>query len=77
MSQFMVDMSVAQSDGRIAECKKEIEKCGSERERCVVWMHEFGCRPDKEYVLELGDVTYFDLAPEPGIRTRGTNPWRA
>ena len=65
MAQLMMDMSIAQSDGRIAECKKEIEKSGTERERCAVWMSEFARRPDAVYELGLGDVTYFDLAPEP------------
>ncbi len=65
MSTFMVDMNVAQSDGRILQCKKDIESAGSERERCTVWIHEFSRRPEQEYVSELGDVTYFDLAPDP------------
>lgn len=65
MAGFMVDMSLAQSDARIAECRGEVEEAGKERERCMVWVHEFARHPDKEYVLELGDVTYFDLALEP------------
>ncbi len=65
MAKLMVDMSVAQSDPRINDCKKEIEKAGAERERCMVWMHEFERRPEKQYFLLLGDVTYFGLAPEP------------
>lgn len=65
MAKMMVDMSVTQSDPRIAECKKEIEKAGTERERCLVWVHEFGRKPEQVYILNVGDVTYFDLAPEP------------
>ncbi len=65
MAQFMVDMSMAQSDARIAECRDDVEEAGTERERCMVWVHEFARYPEKEYVLQLGDVTYFDLAPEP------------
>ena len=65
MAGMMIDMSVAQSDPRIAECKKEIEKAGTERERCLVWVHEFARTPDQTYILQIGDVTYFDLAPEP------------
>ena len=67
MAQLMVDMSVSQSDGRIAECKKEIEKAGAEREKCLVWMHEFARVPERQYLLLLGDVTYFELAPEPEV----------
>lgn len=65
MAEFMVDMSVAQSDARIADCRSDVEEAGTERERCMVWIHEFARRPEKEYALQLGDVTYFDLAPEP------------
>lgn len=65
MAQLMMDMSIAQSDGRISECKKEIEKSGTERERCAVWMNEFARKPNTVYRLGLGDVTYFDLASEP------------
>ena len=65
MADMMMDMAVAQSDPRISECKKDIEKFGSERERCTVWIHEFIRVPDQTYVLQVGDVAYFDLAPEP------------
>lgn len=67
MAEFMMDMQVAQSDARIAECKKDIEKFGSERERCAVWIHEFARAPDQKYQLQIGDVAYFDLAPQPEI----------
>ena len=65
MASFMVDMNMAQSDARIAECRSDVEEAGTEREKCMVWVHEFSRDPEKEYVLELGDVTYFDLALEP------------
>lgn len=65
MAQLMVDMSVSQSDSRISECKKEIEKAGTEREKCLVWIHEFARKPEREFFLLLGDVTYFELVPEP------------
>jgi len=64
MATFMVDMSMAQSDARIADCRSDVEEAGSERERCMVWIHEFSRNPQKEYSLELGDITYFDLALE-------------
>ncbi|BCM92192.1 hypothetical protein IAD21_04071 [Abditibacteriota bacterium] len=65
MAGLMIDMAVAQSDPRISECKKDIEKFGSERERCTVWIHEFARTPEQNYRLQIGDVAYFDLAPEP------------
>ena len=65
MAEFMVDMTVAQSDARISDCRSDVETAGTQRERCMVWIHEFSRNPEKEYVLELGDVTYFDLASEP------------
>jgi hypothetical protein len=65
MASMMMDMTVAQSDSRMSECKNEIEKAGQERERCMVWIHEFTRKPEREFLLSLGDVTYFNLAPEP------------
>ena len=65
MADMMMDMAVAQSDTRISECKKDIEKFGSERERCTGWIHEFARVPEQTYVLQVGDVAYFNLAPEP------------
>jgi hypothetical protein len=65
MAALMMDMSVAQSDSRMSECKDEIETSGRERERCTVWIHEFARKPEREFLLSLGDVTYFNLAPEP------------
>lgn len=70
MASFMVDMTMSQSDGRIADCRSDVQEAGTERERCMVWVHEFSRDPEKEYVLELGDVTYFDLASEPVEDTR-------
>ena len=67
MAGFMVDMTMSQSDGRVADCRSDVQDAGTEREKCMVWVHEFARNPDKEYVLELGDVTYFDLAPEPQL----------
>ena len=66
MARLMVDMSVSQSDPRISECKRDIEKAGSEREKCAVWVHEFARNPERQFFLQLGDVTYFELAPSPG-----------
>ncbi len=62
MAGMMMDMSVAQSDPRVSECKKDIEKFGAERERCAVWVHEFSRTPEQSYLLENGDVAYFELA---------------
>ena len=62
MASMMMDMSIAQSDQRVSECKKDIEKFGAERERCTVWVHEFARTPEQKYPLQNGDVAYFELA---------------
>ncbi len=62
MAGMMMDMSIAQSDPRISECKKDIEKFGTERERCAVWVHEFSRLPEQTYQLQIGDVAYFELS---------------
>lgn len=66
MASMMMDMSIAQSDQRVSECKKDIEKFGAERERCTVWVHEFTRTPDQRYRLQNGDVAYFELASVAG-----------
>ena len=62
MASLMMDMSIAQSEQRVSECKKDIEKFGAECERCTVWIHEFARTPEQRCRLQNGDVTYFELA---------------
>jgi len=65
LADLLKDPAVSPQDKRIEQYKREIEKCGSESEQCVVWCHEFARNPDREYLLGLGDVTYFNLATPP------------
>lgn len=55
------DSSVAASNGRIDELKREIDRLGKLHEQCDVFVHEFTRVPDREYHLSLGDVTFFGL----------------
>jgi erythromycin esterase-like protein len=61
LAALMTDPKVSMKDDSVTELKKNIEKWGEEREKCMVWAHEFRLRPDSEYLLSMGDVTYFDL----------------
>lgn len=62
MAKLLKDPSVRASDPKIDGLKQDIEKFGAEREKCLIWVHEFGRQPAKEYSLWLGDVSYFDIA---------------
>lgn len=65
MAEMLKDANVRASDPRIEDLKQSIERFGSEREKCLVWVHEFARQPQKEYSLALSDVSYFDLAKLP------------
>lgn len=65
MAALLKDENVRASDPKIEELKSDIERYGSEREKCIVWVHEFQRQPDMDYSLSLGDVTYFDIAKLP------------
>jgi hypothetical protein len=57
------DPNIGHEDKRIRELKSEIENNGVQREQCAVFAHEFQREPDKTYLLSLGDVVFFGLAP--------------
>jgi len=63
ISDLLRDPNVRANDERIEKLKRDIEKFGDEREKCLVWVHEFGRRLEESFSLALGDVTYFDIAP--------------
>lgn len=65
MADMLRDPNVRASDPNIDQLKRSIESFGSEREKCIVWLHEFTRKPDVEYNLCLGDVTYFGIAKIP------------
>lgn len=62
VADLLKNPGVSPADARLAEGKREIERYGNEREQCTVFIHEFARNPDREFLLALGDVTYFDLA---------------
>lgn len=63
MASLLKDVNIRASDPKIEELKASIERHGNEREKCMVWVHEFKRNPEKEFSLALGDVSYFDIAP--------------
>ena len=65
MSELMLDMKVPQSSKEVSDCKSEIETSGNQREQCAVYVHEFRRTPDRDFLLSLGDVTFFGIVPEP------------
>lgn len=65
MAAYMVDMKVSQSSDEVSKCKNAIEQNGNLREQCAVYVHEFRRTPDRDFLLSLGDVTFFWIVPEP------------
>lgn len=61
MAALMLDRSVDVSDQKMGDLRREIERVGTEKEKCMVWVHEFSRKPDQTFSLVLGDVTYFDV----------------
>jgi hypothetical protein len=62
---LLQDVGVKSTDHRINDLKKSIEKLGSEKEQCMIWVHEFKRNCNREYHLQLGDVSYFNIAQPP------------
>jgi hypothetical protein len=64
MAALLSDPNVRASDRRIEELKSEIETFADLYEKCVIWCWEFGRDPEKEFVLKIGDVSFFDIPEE-------------
>jgi len=61
MSKLMSDMKVSASGKEVEDCKNQITHFGKLGEQCRVWVREFERTTDREFLLALGDVTFFDL----------------
>ncbi|MGL6075876.1 MAG: hypothetical protein ACRC8S_17100 [Fimbriiglobus sp.] len=59
------NMAVRQNAPELEQCREDIEKYGKIREQCAVWVHQFRREPDREFPLQLGDVTFFGLVSDP------------
>jgi hypothetical protein len=62
---LLKDMAIKQNDPELDRCRKDIESYGKIREQCAVWVHQFRREPDREFPLELGDVTFFGIVGDP------------
>jgi hypothetical protein len=62
MSRLMQDRSVSTSSKRVEDCKRLIAEAGTQHEKCVVYSHEFGRNPNRDFQLSLADVVYFGIA---------------
>lgn len=62
---LLTDMAVKQNDPELDRCRKDIESNGKIREQCAVWVHQFRREPDREFPLQLGDVTFFGIVGDP------------
>ena len=59
------DMAIKQNNPELDRCRQDIETFGKIREQCAVWVHQFRREPDREFPLELGDVTFFGIVGDP------------
>jgi len=69
MGEMVADMKVGLDDPDLRKLQQDIIHYGELRTKCSVWAHEFGRTPDREFMLGLNDVGFFN-----GDRnTNGTN----
>ena len=61
VAELLKDPSIHHNDKAVKDLKDEIAFCGPEREKCLVFKHEFKRNPDREYHLTLGDVVFFGI----------------
>jgi hypothetical protein len=66
MAEYMRDMTISNNDRKVEDAKRDIATFGKLKEQCEVFKYEFARKPNVEYELGLGDVTFFGLA-EDGI----------
>jgi hypothetical protein len=64
-SGLLKDMAVKQNAPELEQCRQDIEKYGKVREQCAVWVHQLRREPDREFPLQLGDVTFFGIVGDP------------
>jgi hypothetical protein len=64
MAGYMKDMNMSQADSKVHDCKHDIEKYGTLREQCSVWVYQFDKEQDRKFSLAMGDVVFFGLVKE-------------
>lgn len=74
LSRRLSDPGVKANSTKNEELRNKISTYGTEREKCLVWVHEFSRNPDHVFQLSLGDVTYFDIASIPSSEDSADDP---
>jgi len=62
VSALLQDPNVRAKDPRIEQLRANIESYSEQKEKCMIWRHEFKRNPEKTFSLLLGDVSFFNLA---------------
>jgi hypothetical protein len=62
-AELLRDARIHHEDKRVIQAKNDIVKHGKLREKCAVWVYEFGRTPTREFSLGIGDVYFFGLFP--------------
>lgn len=62
---LLTNMAVKQNAPELDQCRQDIERYGKIREQCAVWIHQFRREPDRDFPLQLGDVTFFGIVGDP------------
>lgn len=62
---LLSNMAVKQNAPELDQCRQDVEKFGKIREQCQVWIHQFRREPDRDFSLQLGDVTFFGFVNDP------------
>ena len=61
LADLLKDPNIRQDDERILTLRRQVEDFGQQYEACRIFAFEFGRTPDREFILSLGDVVYFNL----------------
>jgi len=62
---LLTDMAVRQNAPELDQCRQDIERYGKIREQCAVWVYQFRREPERDFPLQLGDVTFFGIVGDP------------
>lgn len=62
LAKAISDRTQSVNSEEITNLKTKLGHVASSLERCQIWAHEFARKPEAEYRLGFGDVSYFDIA---------------
>lgn len=74
-AKLLRDARVHHEDKRVIAAKNDIVKYGQLREKCAVWAYEFERTPDREFLLGVNDISFFNSNECP-LGASNRNEWK-